>query len=140
MLYSFSNSTQTISANAPLAFNNNGVLTGCTVTHSAGSTGISLNRAGLYYVTVTATGTSITAGTTLALQLYSNGVAQPGAISQATVGTANGVVELVINKIVRVLPNCQALNSNVPNVLTIVNTSTADETFINATITVTKVG
>lgn len=87
--------------------------------------------AGLYYVTVTATGTSTTADTTLALQLYSNGVAQPGAISQATVATANGVVELVINKIVRVLPNCQALNSNVPNVLTIVNTSTAKETVSN---------
>lgn len=50
MLYTYSITAQTVAADANLNFNINGVLTGCTVSHSAGTPSIQLKRPGYYMV------------------------------------------------------------------------------------------
>lgn len=140
MLYTYSNTTQTLTSGSPALFNTNGVLTGCTVTHSAGTASVSLNKPGLYYVTVNAVGTSTVAGTNIGLGLYNNDTLVTGTQTTSTVPVANGFTTIPINTIIRVLPNCCVQNGNVPATLTVVNTSGASEAITNITLTVTKVG
>lgn len=66
-------------ANNPIVFNTNKILTNKSVSHSAGSSNISINTPGYYAVTLDS---SLTIGTTgtVSLQLFADGVAIPDAI------------------------------------------------------------
>lgn len=52
MLYTYSITAQTVAADANLNFNINGVLTGCTVSHSAGTPSIQLKRPDIIWYTL----------------------------------------------------------------------------------------
>lgn len=66
-------------ANTPIVFNNNKILTNNSVSHTAGSSNITINTPGYYNVTLDS---SITIGTTgtVSVQLFADGVAIPDAI------------------------------------------------------------
>lgn len=94
MLYTYSNTDQTVAVNGVVAFGNNGVSTCGCITHAAGTGSVSLQRAGYYRITVNAdaANTTATAGN-ITLQLYSNGTAYAGAeatqTSESTTDVAN---------------------------------------------------
>lgn len=66
-------------ASTPIVFNTNKILTNNSVSHTAGSSNITINTPGYYNVTVDS---SITIGTTgtVSVQLFADGVAIPDAI------------------------------------------------------------
>lgn len=138
MLYTYTNSTQSVATDAAIALNTNAVQTGCTVTHTAGTTAVSLNKTGYYEVHFNADVTSATTGA-LSIQMQGNGVDVAGAEATTTVTTASEISNVSFTAIVRVLPNCCAILGNIPYVLTFVNTGAATASVSNAAVTVTKV-
>lgn len=113
MLYTYSITAQTVAADANLNFNINGVRTGCTVSHSAGTPSIQLNRPGYYMVHFNASAAATATGD-VTVQLNGNGSAIPGAISTVNSTAATDIGNLSFTAIVRVLPNCCAVQSNSP--------------------------
>lgn len=140
MIYTYNIATQTVASGDAVTFAVNGVQTGCTATHIPGSTTISLNRPGYYYITAVAEITSATAGTDVELGLYGNGELIQGTNTIVTIAAADAVATIPINTIVRVVPNCCSAPDNVPFAITVVNTSANNETISNITLTITKVG
>ena len=136
MLYTYSITAQTVAAGANLNFNINGVRTGCTVSHSAGTPSIQLNRPGYYMVHFNASAAATATGDVTA-QLNGNGSAIPGAISTVNSTAATDIGNLSFTAIVRVLPNCCAIQSNSPLTLTVENIG-VEATYSNAAITITR--
>lgn len=139
MLYSYSNTDQTVAANGTLTFANNSISTCSCITHAAGSGSIGLTATGYYLINIEAdaANTTATAGN-ITLQLYTNGTAYPGAEATVTSDSTTDLAHLSLSTLVRVLPNCCAITTNTPLTLTVVNTGIA-ATVSNATITVVKV-
>ena len=72
-----------VTANQSIAFGTNSLQTGCTVTHTAGSTVVKLNKPGIYEVAFNAYGITTAAGA-FGAQLVANGIADTTAASSAT--------------------------------------------------------
>lgn len=138
MLFTYTNTSQTVVANASLVFNNNSIKTGNTVTHSPNTNSISLNCPGIYMVSFNSDAVESGTAGNITVQLYGNNVLIPGAESTSFSGTTTSIVNPSFTTLVRVTPNCCANNGNVPYVLTFVNTGVG-ATFTNAAVTVTKV-
>lgn len=138
MLYTYNTTSQTLATNAAINFNNNAIQTGCTATHSIGSTVISLNKPGFYMVSFNAD--AVEAGTAgdVQVQLIGNGIAIPAAEATINSASATDIVNPSFTALVRVLPNCCSNTANVPYSLTLVNTGVG-ATFSNAALVVTKV-
>lgn len=136
MLYTYSITAQTAAANSNLNFNVNSVLTGCTVSHSAGTPSIQLKRPGYYMVHFNASAAATATGD-VTVQLNGNGSAIPGAISTVNSTAATDIGNLSFTAIVRVLPNCCAVQSNSPLTLTFVNTG-VEAAYSNAAVTITR--
>lgn len=136
MLYTYSITAQTVAADANLNFNINGVRTGCTVSHSTGTPSIQLNRPGYYMVHFNASAAATATGD-VTVQLNGNGSAIPGAISTVNSTAATAIGNLSFTAIVRVLPNCCAVQSNSPLTLTFVNTG-VEAAYSNAAVTITR--
>lgn len=136
MLYTYSITAQTATPNSNLNFNVNSVLTGCTVSHSAGIPSIQLRRPGYYMVHFNASAAAATAGD-VTVQLNGNGSAIPGAISTINSAAATDIGSLSFTTIVQVLPNCCAIQSNSPLTLTVENIG-VEATYSNAAITITR--
>lgn len=137
MVNSYTNTNLAVSTNEALNFNINSVKTGCTVTHSPGSTTFSLNKPGFYFVTFNGVGaaTGATVGS-IVVQLQQNGINIPGALASATSTTALTDVEsLSFSTIIQVKPSCCAVDNNVN--LTFVNTG-IPTTFSNVNVVITK--
>lgn len=103
------------------------------------STGVTLNWNGIYRVTATLVGTGTEAGD-VTVQLFSNGLAVPGAISTQTITTADTEFRtFVIEKFILV-NNAEVLgvNSTLAQTLTLENTGVG-ATFTNVTFDVVKV-
>lgn len=113
MISSYNLSTQDILTDGLIAFSTNRILTGCTVTHSEGSTTFKLNKPGYYYVSFT--GTAATAGTAglVTVELQSNGTTVPGAEASSYSAAAENVVNLSFSTIVKVLPSCGCIDNTV---------------------------
>ena len=111
-------------------------MTGCTVSHTAGSTTFSLNKPGLYFVSFNAVGTisGATAGA-ITVQLQNNGTAVPGALSSDTSASTTDVRNLSFTKVIRVNPSCCAVNNQAN--LTFVNTGLG-AIYTNANVVITK--
>ena len=138
MLYTYSTTEQTVAVNGTVVLNTNGI-TGCScISHTAGTGVINVNRAGYYKVTINASAanTTTTSGN-IVLQLYGNEVAQAGAFATATSDSTADVQNLSFTTIVRTLPNCCAVNANLPMSLTLVNTGIA-AIFTNVSMVVEK--
>lgn len=136
MLYTYSITAQTAAANSNLNFNVNSVLTGCTVSHSAGTPSIQLKRPGYYMVHFNASAAATATGD-VTVQLNGNGSTIPGAISTVNSTAATDIGNLSFTAIVRVLPNCCAVQSNSPLTLTFVNTG-VEAAYSNAAVTITR--
>ena len=115
----------TVPADTAIPFNNVTIQKGCTAIHSAPNT-IQLNKKGVYMISCD--GSSATATT---IQLYKDGVAQSQA--QGT-GTTPGFVTLV--QVDKDNSNCCCSS---PTLLQILNAGTAEATFTNINVCVTKV-
>lgn len=100
---------------------------------------IILQQSGIYHVTVTAVGSGDAAGV-LAIQLYENGIAIPGAFSNETITTPTTELRtLVIDHYVLVDSACVlGCSSTLAKALSIVNTG-VDATFTSVVVNVEKV-
>ena len=138
MLYTYSNTDQTVAVNGVVALGNNGVSTCGCISHAAGTGSVSLQRAGYYRITVNAdaANTTATAGN-ITLQLYSNGTAYAGAEATQTSESTTDVANLSFTALIRVLPNCCAIDDTLPTTLTLVNTGIA-ATISNVAMTVVR--
>lgn len=139
MLYSYSNTEQSVTVNGAIIFTNSTVSTCECITHTAGTGSISLTAIGYYLVSIEVDAANTTATTgNITLELYTNGTAYAGAEATATSDSTTDITHLSLSTLVRVLPNCCAITTNTPLTLTVVNTGIA-ATISNATITVVKV-
>lgn len=103
------------------------------------STGVTLNWNGIYKVTATLVGTGTEAGD-VTVQLFSNGIAVPSAISTQTITTPDTEFRtFVIDKFILV-NNAEVLgvNNTLAQTLTLENTGVG-ATFTNVTFDVVKV-
>lgn len=135
MLDTYTNSDQTIVTGAPLAFNTNRILTGCTATHAAGSASISLNKPGIYMVHFN--GDAAESGTAgdITVQLFVNGVLYPGAEATETSSAITDIANLDFETLVRVTKDCCTCGNSVS--LTFVDTGVG-AVFSNVEVVVTK--
>ena len=135
-LNAYTNSAQTVVAEGVVNFNNNNPLTGCSVCHAAGSSTVQIVKPGLYLVTVNAdAATTATAGGTITLQLFNNGILVPGATATETTTADTSIVSLAFSTIIRVLNSCSCVNNQTN--LTVVNTG-VEVTLSNANVVVVK--
>lgn len=100
---------QVVVADGVLNFETNTILTGCSITHIAGSNTVKLGKRGLYLVSV-GVDLSPTAAGDIAIQLLNNGVAVPGALATVT-GAAGDTYNLAFTALVRVLPSCCVIDN-----------------------------
>ncbi len=127
-------SNLTVAANAAFPFNNVVVDKGCAETLSAPAS-IQLNQRGVYLVEVDGFATA-GAATDVTIQLYSNGVALPQAISTYT-GAAGATDTFGFKTFIQVTENnCPCNCASSPTVLQIMNGDTAlTEAHINMVVT-----
>lgn len=135
MINSYTSTTQNVGVNIPLIFNTNKIKTGCTVTHSEGSSTFSLNKPGFYFVTLKAIGSTTATTGNLTIQMYQNGVAVVDAISTESSTATTDISTLNFATIVQVKPSCCAVDNQTS--LTFVNTGVA-ATYTNVSVTITK--
>ena len=139
MLFTYTNTSQTVAQNSAIAFNTNSIQTGCTATHNTNSTSISLNKPGIYMVSFNSDAVAAGTAGNITVQLFGNGTLIAGAESTAYSGATTDIMNPNFTALVRVTPNCCcASTGNVPYVLTFVNTG-VEATFSNVAVTVTKV-
>lgn len=100
---------------------------------------IVLQQTGIYHVTVTAVGSGTAAGT-LAIQLYENGFAVPGAFSNETITTPNTELRTLTLDYYTLVDNTCVLgcNSTIAKAISIVNTG-VPATFTSIVINIEKV-
>ena len=138
MIYSYSTSDQTVAVNATILFEDNGVVSGRCSTHAAGTGSFALNGPGYYLVHFNGDVAAPVAGDVTA-QLYVNGDLYEGAEATTTITTATTEIQNIgFNALVRVLPNCCAVDTNFPAYLTIRNTG-VEATYSNVGFTIVKV-
>ena len=123
-----------VTANQTIAFGTNSLQTGCTVTHTAGSTAVSLNKPGIYEVAFNAYGITTAAGA-FGAQLAVNGTTDTTAASSATTSAASDTAAISFTKLIRIPPSCACVNN--AKTLTVVYTGSAG-TIDNANLIVTK--
>ena len=125
-----------VSANNLISFDSNGVQTGCTVTHTPGSTAINLNKPGFYFVTFNGTASATAAATDpIIVALQKNGAEIDGATASALSSAVDTPVNLSFSTIVRVLPSCPYIDNNVT--LTLINSGILAD-YSEANVVVTK--
>lgn len=115
-----------VASESAIPFNSTTIEKGCTVTHPSPDT-FNLNKCGVYMVSVDG---SVEASTTI--QLFKDGV--PQAQAQNTAGTAVGFETLV-----QVGKNNSCCPCASPTSIQIKSTGTAEATFTNVNIVITKV-
>ena len=135
MVYTFSVTDQTVNTDESLAFNTDGVVYGSCTSHWGNPNVVQLRHAGLYYVSFNASLSTTETTGDLAAQLQVNGVDYPGAL--ATAGVADGK-SLSFSALVKVLPNCCAVDSNIPASVSVINTG-VDAIYSNAALTIIKI-
>jgi hypothetical protein len=136
MIYSYNATPQTVAVDDDLTFTINGVKTGCTVTHAAGTSTFVFNKAGYYYVTFNGVASATAAATDpITVELYNGTTAIPGATSSALSAAIDTPVVLSIGTIIQVRPNCPAIDNTVNLVVKNVG---IEANYTNATITITK--
>lgn len=140
MLYAYSIDAQTVPTNGNVLFNTIDFDTNCSITGSANSTGISLNKAGFYKVAFSADVVATDANTTGLVQteLNTNGTLYAGALSSTNSGATTDIENLSFTVGVHVKPNCCQVTNNVPTVITFENTG-IPAIYSNVNVTVEKV-
>jgi hypothetical protein len=135
MLSSYTNTLQSLGVDELLSFATNRILTGCTVTHSEGTTSFRLNKPGYYFVVFNGdAATTATAGEVV-IELLMNGVSVPGASATNYSAAAVNVQNLSFSTIIKVPPSCACVDNS--TTLTLQNSGVAAD-YTNANITITK--
>ena len=134
MISIYNSTTQTVDVGGAYVFDTNRIVTGCTVSHTAGTPTISLVKPGYYYVTFNTTFTTDATGNAT-VELQNGGTAIPGAIGTETVTTAGDTKSISFTTIVKVCPSCCAIDHTAR--LTFVATGIALTASI-ATVNITK--
>lgn len=132
-LNAFTTTSQTLLTDNNIAFDNNGVLTGCSITHAAGTPTIVLCKPGLYYVSFEADALPSTAGI-ITVALQNNSVTIPGAITSVT-GATTITTRIILDAIVEVKPSCCVID-NIKNLT--FNNSGVEVAYTNATVSIIK--
>ena len=136
MIYSYTISPQTIATNDNLIFTIDKIKTGCTVSHSAGTSTFTFNKPGYYYVTFDGVASATAAATDpIVVELYNGATPIEGALSSALSAAVDTPVSLTISTIIQVRPNCPAIDNTVN---LIVKNTGIEANYTNATITITK--
>lgn len=138
MLYTYSTTAQTLSADEKIIFNTNAIQTGCTATHISGTSEIKLNKCGYYMIHFNADGANQGTAGNIVVQMYGNGVLVPSAEATNYSSATTDIENIGFTVLVQVEPNKCCNTSNVPYVLTFVNTGVETQ-FTNVAVTVTKV-
>lgn len=99
-------------------------------------TSIAINKPGYYLVSVDVNIIANIAGN-VAIQLY-DGSTPIVTASASNVALANSIYNLSFSKIVRVLPNCNAVQTNAPKVLSVYNVGVAG-TIASSNISIIKI-
>lgn len=100
-LRAYNTATQSI---GNVIFSNIGYQSGVSISLTAGSDTIYLKNPGLYYITADIDLSNSTAATNTSVQMYINGVALAGALTEATIITAGDVEPGSIAAVVPVSP------------------------------------
>lgn len=134
-LDTYTNTAQTLVTGAPLAFNTNRVKVGHSICHAAGSSTIDLTRPGLYSVHFN--GDAAESGTVgdITVQLFVNGVLQPGAEATETSSAVTDIANLDFETLVCVKPDFCICGNSVS--LTFVDTGVG-AIFSNAEVVVIR--
>lgn len=106
----------------------------CKVSHSSGSTDVSLRTSGSYLVLVNMDVITTTTTGNIIMQLLGNGTAITGGEATVNSATANGIENISFQIPITVLPNCCAIRNNLPYTLTIKNLG-VDATVSNVSFT-----
>lgn len=105
-------------------------------TCESGAGSINLNKCGVYFVAVNASGVAATAGN-LTLQLAVNGQLQPDAIATQTAADTTGVNNLAFTTLVQVRDNNGCGCCDAPTVLSLLNVGEG-AVYDNVNVVVTK--
>lgn len=124
-----------VATGASIPFNNVTIEKGCTAKLNAPAT-VSLNKSGVYMVTVDAAGTPTAAGV-MSIQLSKNGVLQPQAQSSVT-GATTDVDNMSFTTLVQVKQDNTCSCCSSPTVIRVVNTG-VPATYSITNICVTKI-
>lgn len=133
-LSAFTTASQTLLAGNNVVFDNNGILTGCSISHAAGTPTIVLGKPGLYYVSFEAD-VLPSAADAITVALQNNSVTIPGAITSVTGATTTTTTRIILDVIVEVKPSCYAVD-NTKNLT--FNNSGVEAAYTNATVSVIK--
>lgn len=124
-----------VATNSAIPFNNVTIEKGCTAKIESSAT-ISLNKAGVYMVSVDAAGIPTSAGV-MSIQLSKDGTLQPQAQSAVT-GTTTNVDNVSFTTLVQVKDNNTCSCCTSPTIIRVVNTG-VPATYNIANICVTKI-
>jgi len=136
MLDTYTNTDQTLITGAPLVFNTNRILTGCTVTHSAGTTSINLNKPGIYIVHFNADAAESGTAGVITVQLFVNGLLYPAAEASEDSTATTDIVNMDFETAVCVTREHCACGNSVS--LTFVDTGVG-AVFSNVEVVITKI-
>lgn len=135
LLNTYTNTNQTIATNGLIRFDNVNVLNGCSIDFNAGSTSITLDKAGVYFVTMDATVSDAGTPGAVALQINSNGTGINGATARVVTTASTDIYPLTTSTIIKVLPSCCSTDNT--TIVTVSNIGLS-AIYANANLTVVK--
>ena len=135
MLDIVSSASQTLTTGSDITFDTNRIATSCTARHVAGTSVVTLNRPGYYFVgfNTIVTATEATETNPITVQLFNNGDEILGATASALSATNTTDINLSFQTIVKIMPSCCAVN-NTGNLT--FRTTGADATFTTPNVVV----
>lgn len=135
MLDIVSSASQTLATGSDITFDTNRIATSCTARHVAGTSVVTLNRPGYYFVgfNTIATATEATETNPITVQLFNNGDEILGATASGLSATNTTDINLSFQTIVKIMPSCCAIN-NTGNLT--FRTTGADATFTTPNVVV----
>jgi hypothetical protein len=135
MLDIVSSASQMLTTGSDIVFDTNRVATSCTARHIAGTSVVTLNRPGYYFVgfNTIATATEATETNPITVQLFNNGDEILGATASGLSVTNTTDINLSFQTIIKIMPSCCAMN-NTGNLT--FRTTGADATFTTPNVVV----
>lgn len=133
-LMAYNTTSQTTGNNVKFA--NVSYESGISIGFAAGGDTIYLKNPGLYYISVDLELSNSTATTASIVQMYVNGVALAGGLTQATITAAGDTIPGSITALVPVPPQCNKCSCGIP-ITFVINGTTA--TVENVNIVVMKI-
>ena len=135
MISSYNSVSQDVVVGGLISFDTNRIKTGCTVSHTEGTTTFKLAKAGYYYISFNADVSASGAAGDVIIQLRKGTDLIPGAIGTANSTAPTDISNIAFTTIIQVPPSCCACDNTAT--LSLVNSGIA-ATIANANINITK--